>query len=334
MRLPLRSPVTPVHADDTPLPVFEHEEPSLVQHETILEEPSLVQHAIAPEEPSLVQHDSVVAEAAEIEAPEFEPSEASASYRFDPTTPSAYRQSSVAEPPAPEAEPATESFSHDAIAEPTPEASSQPEPFFGEAASIVQPTHSHPSEEASTQTEIAPATRKKSPSSAKTTLLIWKKSRWTSKPLPIMMIASSIPALAISKKKPSTKKKRKPMPRRVRRMKREYDDLVEETLDVQMDSGMLSEFVRDQHIEQRTRFDDENGDASADGSEVEEDYSEDEAFAAEMGEIELEDGSDSADEAEESQRACECRCRPQSSGRRSQWSPRKSRTTASCRWSR
>ena len=105
-----------------------------MQHETILEEPSLVQHAIAPEEPSLVQHDSVVAEAAEIEAPEFEPSEASASYRFDPTTPSAYRQSGIAEP---EAEPATESFSHDAIAEPTPEASSQPEPFFGEAASIV-----------------------------------------------------------------------------------------------------------------------------------------------------------------------------------------------------
>jgi ribonuclease G len=81
----------------------------------------------------------------------------------------------------------------------------------------------------------------------------------------------------------------------------EYDDLVEETLDVQMDSGMLSEFVRDKHIEQRTRFDDENADVSADGSEVEEDYSEDEAFAAEMGEIELEDGSDSADEAEESQ---------------------------------
>ena len=63
----------------------------------------------------------------------------------------------------------------------------------------------------------------------------------------------------------------------------EFDDLVEETLDVQMDSGLLSEFVRDKHIEQRTRFDDEDADPSADVSEVEEDYSEDRSLRRRNG---------------------------------------------------
>ncbi len=288
--------VTPVHADDTPLPVFEHEEPSLVQHETILEEPSLVQHAIVPEEPSLVQHDSVVAEAAEIEAPEFEPSEASASYRFDPTTPSAYRQSGIAEP---EAEPATESFSHEAIAEPTPEAISQPEPFFGEAASIIQPMHSHLSEEASTQTETAHEEEKS-----------FVGEDYASHLDEIALDEQATadhddrifdPGLGNLEEETIDEEEAEAYAAQSPQDEGEYDDLVEETLDVQMDSGMLSEFVRDKHIEQRTRFDDENADVSAEGSEVEEDYSEDEAFAAEMGEIELEDGSDSADEAEESQ---------------------------------
>ena len=288
--------VTSVHADDTPLPVFEHEEPSLVQHETILEEPSLVQHGIAPEEPSLVQHDSVVAEAAEIEAPEFEPSEASASYRFDPSTPSAYRQSGIAEL---EAEPATESFSHEAIAEPTPEASSQPEPFFGEAASIVEPTHSHLSEEASTQTESAHEEEKsfvgEDYASHLDEIALDEQATADHDDRIFDPGLGNLEEETIDEEEAEAYAAQSPLD------EGEYDDLVEETLDVQMDSGMLSEFVRDKHIEQRTRFDDENADVSADGSEVEEDYSEDEAFAAEMGEIELEDGSDSADEAEESQ---------------------------------
>ena len=127
-------------ADSTPsLPVAEFEEPSLVQHETTLEEPSLVQHATAVEEPSLVQHDT-----APVEVQEFEPSEASASYRVDPASPSAYRQSSVAEPPATEptveAETAPEQES-ESLAEQREEADSQLEPFFGEAASIVERVH-------------------------------------------------------------------------------------------------------------------------------------------------------------------------------------------------
>jgi ribonuclease G len=74
-----------------------------------------------------------------------------------------------------------------------------------------------------------------------------------------------------------------------------YDDLIEETLDVQMDSGLLSEFVRDQHIEQRTRFDDENADESVEAPEIE-DFGEAEAFGVEPGEIELEDITDSEEE--------------------------------------
>ncbi len=293
------------HVDDTPLPVFEHEEPSLVQHETILEEPSLVQHAIVPEEPSLVQHDSaatVAAEAAEIETPEFEPSEASASYRFDPATPSAYRQSSVAEPPAPEAEPATESFRPDAVVEPIPESSSQPEPLFGEAASIVQPMHSHPAEEASTATEEQDA-----PVREEEKAFVGEDYASQLEEIAQDEQASSDhddrifdPGLGNLEEETIDEEEAEAYAAQSPQEEAEYDDLVEETLDVQMDSGLLSELVRDQQIEKRTRFTDENADASDEGSEGEEDYNEDEAFAAEMGEIELEDASDSADEAEES----------------------------------
>ncbi|MGB6303052.1 MAG: Rne/Rng family ribonuclease [Acidobacteriaceae bacterium] len=293
---PAPAPVakTPAHVDDIPLPVFEHEEPSLVQHETILEEPSLVQHAIAPEEPSLVQHDSaaaVIAEAAEIEAPEFEPSEASASYRFDPSTPSAYRQSSIAEP---EAEP--EVFTQEGIAEPTP----QTEPFFGEAASIIQPTHSHLSEEVQTSSEEQAA-----PTHEEEKTFVGEDYASHLDEIALDEEATSdhddrifdpgtgnLEEETIDEEEAEAYAAQSPLD------EGEYDDLVEETLDVQ--SGLLSEFVRDQHIEQRTRFADENGEAPVEAPEVEEDYSEDEAFAAEMGEIELEDGSDSADEAEES----------------------------------
>ena len=293
----------PSHVDETPLPVFEHEEPSLVQHETILEEPSLVQHAIVPEEPSLVQHDSaatVAAEAAEIEAPEFEPSEASASYRFDPSTPSAYRQNSVAEPPAPEAEP--ETFTHDAIAEPAPEASSQPEPFFGEAASIIQPMHAHPAEDAGTSTEeqAVPGHEEEKSfvgedyASHLDEIALDEQAGSDHDDRVFDPGLGNLEEETIDEEEPEAYAAQSPQD------EAEYDDLVEETLDVQMDSDLLSELVRDQHIEKRTRFADENADASAEGSEGEEDYNEDEAFAAEMGEIELEDGSDSADEAEES----------------------------------
>ena len=294
---PAHEPAAETHVpvDTTPLPVFEREEPSMVQHKTILEEPSLVQHTIVPEEPSMVQHDPAVpAEAAELEAPEFEPSEASASYRFDPSTPSAYRQSSVAEPPAteaapaPAAPPATESYSHDAI--PEPEAGSQPEPFFGEAASIVQPTHSHSSEQVhpSTGEETAPETD--SADNVETDLHEEEEDEQDQHTFDPGL--GNLEEETIDEEEPETYVMQNVQD------DGEYDDLIEETLDVQMDSGLLSELVRDQHIEQRTRFVDENGGAS---TETEDDFSEteDQGYASEMGEIELEDGSESADEAEE-----------------------------------
>ncbi|HET9101355.1 MAG TPA: hypothetical protein VFN62_13250, partial [Acidobacteriaceae bacterium] len=300
---PAPAPVaaTPVHVDETPMPVFENEEPSLVQHETMLEEPSLVQHATVPEEPSLVQHDfdEATAEAAEIEATEFEPSEASASYRFDPTTPSAYRQSSVAEPPAPQAEaqPATESSSPDAAAEPTPEAASQQEPFFAEAASIVQPTQSRPSEQGSTSTEeVAPARE-----GEKAFVGEDYASHLDEIALDEQAVADHDdhifdPGLGNLEEETIDEEEAEAYAAQSPLDEGEYDDLVEETLDVQMDSGMLSEFVRDRHVEQRTRFAGENEDAPAEGAEGEEDFSEDETFAAELGEIELEALPESADE--------------------------------------
>jgi ribonuclease E len=280
---PAHAPVAETHAhvDETPLPVFEHEEPSLVQHQTILEEPSLVQHAIIPEEPSLVQHDpdaAVVAEAAELETPEFEPSEASASYRFDPSTPSAYRQSSVAEPPAPEASPL-------------------PEPFFGEAASIVQPAHSHPAEESGTSAEEHDASVHAHGAATGTEDAATDVQEEEDSDQDKRLFD---PGLGNLEEETIDEEEPEAYAAQSTQDEAEYDDLIEETLDVQMDSGLLSELVRDQHIEQRTRFDDENADASVDESEVEDDFSEEEGFAAELGEIELEDGSDSADEAEES----------------------------------
>ena len=65
---------------------------------------------------------------------------------------------------------------------------------------------------------------------------------------------------------------------------------------MQMDSGLLSELVRDQHIEQRTRFVDENGDAESAAPGTEEDTFEEESFGAELGEIELEDATGLTDE--------------------------------------
>jgi ribonuclease G len=288
------------------MPVYEHEEPSLVQHETVLEEPSLVQHTVVVDEPSLVQHGSVAAEIAETEAPEFEPSEASASYRFDPTTPSAYRQSNVAElpaaeaeAPAQEAEPAAESYSHEATVQTAPEAASQQEPFLGEAASIVQPTHSFQESSTSTAEERATAHEEEE-------AYVGEDYASHLEEIALDEQAASDhddhifdPGLGNLEEETIDEEEAEAYAAQSPQDEAEYDDLVEETLDIQMDSGLISELVRDQHIEQRTRFADENGEASSEGSEVDDDYNEDESFAAEMGEIELEDGSDSVDEAEE-----------------------------------
>ncbi|MHB1960410.1 MAG: Rne/Rng family ribonuclease [Acidobacteriaceae bacterium] len=269
--------------DETPLPVFERERPA----------PAYTYLSSRPES----------ATADEVERPavseNFEPTEASASYRFDPSTPSAYRQSSVAEPPTPQAEPAAESFSREAIAAPTPEAASQPEPFFGEAASIVeptvQPTPSHPSQEASTSSAEVTASASVHAQGTEVTATGVQEEEEIEQDQHVFD-----PGLGDLEEEIIDEEEPESLAAQSLQDEAEYDDLVEETLDVQMDSGLLSELVRDRHIEQRTRFDDENADPSADVAEVEEDFSEDEAFTAEMGEIELEDGSDPADEAEES----------------------------------
>ncbi len=270
--------------DETPLPVFERERP-------------------APAYTDLSSR-SESATADEVEGPavseNFEPTEASASYRFDPSTPSAYRQSSVAEPPAPEFS------SHETVAEAQQEATTHPGPFRGEVASIVQPGHSHPTVAGvSSQTEAIESVRARGASAGtEDTSTEQEESAQEEDATSDRDEHVFDPGLGnleeeiIDEDEPEAYAAQSPQD------EAEYDDLVEETLDVQMDSGLLSELVRDRHIEQRTRFDDENADASADGLEVEEDLSEDEAFTAEMGEIELEDAADSAeDEAEGDQPA-------------------------------
>ncbi len=282
------------------------------------------------EEPSPVLHDpaaEVPVVSSDVEPPEFEPSEASASYRFDPSSPSAYRQSSVAEPPAPESvietapEQWQESSSHEAITETTQEASLLPEPFFGEADSIVEPTQQHPVEASATSEteEVAPA-------HADGQSFVGEDFASDLEEGALDEHASAdhdehvfdpghgnLEEETIDEEEPEAYAAQSPQE------DAEYDDLIEETLDVQMDSGLLSEFVRDQHIEQRTRFVDENGDESAEGSEIEDDsFSEEEAFGTELGEIELEDATDSGEEdTEDSEPANADGARTRSSGGRS-----------------
>ena len=278
------------------LPVAEFEEPSLVQHDTIPEEPSLVQHATTVEEPSLVRHDTST-----VEAQEFEPAEASASYRVDPVTPSAYRQSSIAKPPEHESTVETESApaqgasEHDAVAEQTEEADSDLEPFFGEAASIVQPAHPreasfdtqaaasleaeevapvHPAHGASPATEEASTEEEESDHDEH----VFDPGH------------GNLEEETIDEEEPEG------YAAQSLQEEAEYDDLIEETLDMQMDSGLLSELVRDRHIEQRTRFAGENGEEESAAAGTEEDTFEEERFGAELGEIELEDATGSADE--------------------------------------
>ncbi len=280
--------------DETPLPVCEHEGPV----------PAYTDLSSRPE--SATADPSAPLRAGSVEGPaaseNFEPTEASASYRFDPSTPSAYRQSSVVEPPAPE-------FSrHETVAEAQQEATPHPGPFLGEAASIVQPAHSHPAVAGVfSQTEALESVRAHGASTgAEDTPTVQEESAQEREEDATSDHDEHVfdPGLGNLEEEIIDGEEPEAYAAQSLQDEAEYDDLIEETLDVQMDSGLLSELVRARHIEQRTRFDDENADPSADGLEVEEDFSEDEAFTAEMGEIELEDAADSAeDEAEGDQPA-------------------------------
>ncbi|MDR5730173.1 MAG: Rne/Rng family ribonuclease [Terriglobia bacterium] len=291
----------------TSLPVAEFEEPSLVQHDTTLEEPSLVQHVTTVEEPSLVRHDRSIEE-----AQEFEPAEASVSYRFDPASPSAYRQSGVVEPPAAEppmeaeSAPTQDSMEYEAVAEQTEEADSELEPFFGEAASIVEPA---PPQEAGFQAQEAtsPATEELTPVHPAEVTSSATEETSTEQEESAQDDADSDhdehvfdPGHGNLEEETIDEEEPEGYAAQSLQDEAEYDDLIEETLDMQMDSGLLSELVRDQHIEQRTRFVEENGNGESAALGTEEDTFEEESFGAELGEIELEDATSPAEEDSES----------------------------------
>jgi Rne/Rng family ribonuclease len=230
----------------------------------------------------------------EVEGPavseNFEPSETSASYRFDPAKPSAYFQN-IAEPPAEEApvlhhdEPrASQTEASSAIPAETPFDSAReqtPEPFFGESVSIAQ--SSHPSfESSSLAQEIEPHDDESGPEDNEAV-----DSDGT---------RSFDPGHGNLEEETIDEEETEADAAHALLDDEEYDDLVEETLDVQMDSGMLSEFVRDRHIDQRTSFQGEQDEESPSSEAPFEDMS----LHDDTAEMELEDLAEAeGEEAEE-----------------------------------
>ncbi len=215
------------------------------------EEPAAAEPVVAP---------PVIAEPA-VEAVDTEsarePEEGSASYRFDPLGPSHFRQTGVNEAviedsPAAETAAMPPAVAEVAPLEPQTEEPQDDEPFFGESVSVVTP-HSETAASLD-EPEIADA--------ADEDERVFNPGLGELEEETIEgdeADAHSVHAFADDE---------------------EFDDLVEETLDVQMDSGLLSEFVRDRHIEQRTRFN-ENGEEAATEETAGSDL--------EMGELELEE---------------------------------------------
>ncbi len=287
----------------------------------VAEEPSSTQ---APNETQVAtteetNHQEVPGVRSDLETQEFEPSEASASYRFDPSTPSAYRQSGVVEPPAAEpapvaeTEPAQEHSASDV--EQSDETDSPLDPFSEAAASTETesdaPVHtvgqSFVGEDFASHLEEGALDEHAASGHDEH---IFDPGH------------GNLEEEIIDEEEPETYVAQSLVE------ETEYDDLVEETLDVQMDSGLLGELVRDRHIDQRTHFDEngeeESGDVGdvSDGSSVEDSPFGDEAFAAELGDIELEDVTDSTDDDAEDAEGTESpnadAARTRSSGPRNQ----------------
>ncbi len=237
----------------------------------------------------------------------FDPEEASASYRVDPAAPSAYRQSSVIEPAVeepvaeivsspeifPPAEPEGISQNtdrhEDVIEEPVPSPVTKQEPFFGEAASIVQPVHrpEEPRQEPGVETAALPHEFSEETEDDEQEIseefVSGSRDAHTFNPGD-----GHLEEEVIDEEEPEVYAAQAPED------EEGYEDLVEETLDMQMDSGLLSELVRDQHIDQRTRFSEEpvEGFPHEDGSFDEEES----AFDEEHSGIELEEVPDEESE--------------------------------------
>ena len=286
---------TPSAQAETAAPQADESQPAHKEH--ALREHPLAQHPIGASTDVSSRPDPELAEGP-VEGPavseDFEPAEGSASYRFDPSTPSAYRQSSVAEPPAEEAD--TAESAREELSEkqaegaspddrtPMAEPGAAPEPFFGESVSVAQPQHSPVMEPPSTTEEIE---SNEEPSSEEDDLADEHG------------IHAFDPGHGNLEEETIDEEETEADAAHALLDDEEYDDLVEETLDVQMDSGLLSEFVRDQHIDRRTRFHDDSAEASnGEGGSFEEEGA---TFVTESPGFELEEAEGDEEFAEDSE---------------------------------
>jgi ribonuclease E len=265
-----------------------HEQSPILQEHPLREHP-LVQHPIGSHEET---HNVAI-----------EPEEASASYRFDPSAPSAYRQSSIAEPVAeepvaeitssaqtfPPAEPEiiseTEDRREDAIEDPAP---THREPFFGEFASTAQ---AQP-ETSSIAAEITPSSHEFVGENNESDEEVSDESESDAHDAHAFDPGhGNLEEEMIDEEEPEA------YTAQTLGDDEEYDDLVEETLDVQ-DSGLLSELVRDQHIDERTGYAEDHGA----GPEAEDDsFDEEQSFDDDSFGIELEEVTDSNEDSEDAE---------------------------------
>ncbi|MEO6829133.1 MAG: hypothetical protein ABI164_04935, partial [Acidobacteriaceae bacterium] len=132
---PAAAPIAEPVEEFEPLDKIATFEPAPALQEHALTEHPVGAHPIghAEQAPAPVERNLPVAEPAHSEPANFEPEEASASYRVDPAAPSAYRQSSIAEPVA--VEPAAE--------ESVSEIASSPDLFAPVESDIVPATEGH-----------------------------------------------------------------------------------------------------------------------------------------------------------------------------------------------
>jgi ribonuclease E len=285
-------------AEFEPLEKIAAPEPVHTLHEHAIHEHPLVAHPIGHTE---VETQVEAHSESKPEPANYEPEEASASYRIDPAAPSAYRQSSIAESAVeeePVAEPEiisdAEGRREEVVEEPTPEPAAQPEPFFGESVSIAQPAHHH--EALHEHETFTPAAESASLPNEFQTETEEDEQEVSEEPAPGQDHDSRTfnPGDGNLEEEMIDEEEQESYAAQAPEDEEGYDDLVEETLDMQMDSGLLSDVVRDQHIDKRTRFIEE----PVDGFPHEDDpFDEEEsAFDEEQSGIELEEVSDEESE--------------------------------------
>ncbi|HEX4020456.1 MAG TPA: Rne/Rng family ribonuclease [Acidobacteriaceae bacterium] len=293
----LRKPAKIAEQTATPIPADTEAAP--ISHAPIsqIAEPAIESESVAenatPAESGIAQHPIAEPEAITPEpvapAAEYEPTAASASYLVDPATPSAYRLGGVAEPepiaksPVPVAEsPVVEEFA----AEPKASVYEESVPSAREEEVSVPAPHVPSFATNETDIEVSEADSDEATTDE-------EESDEESNDASIRAFA---PGTGVLEEELIDEDEAEFSPSYALLEDNEFDELVEETLDVQMDSGLISDMVRDAHIEERTRFNEEqNGQTleESDDLDEEDDLSEEEDFASDES-LESDESDDDA----------------------------------------